>query len=43
MIICLVEKICTDVIEPIVPRMDRDATMDPVVVKTLFENGVSAV
>jgi len=36
-----VEKICLDVIEPLVPRMDQEAMMDPTIIQTLFENGVS--
>lgn len=34
-------KICQDLIEPLVPQMDRDMQMDPSIVETLFENGVS--
>ena len=36
-------KICSDLIEPLVPQMDRDATMDPSIVQALFENGVSGL
>jgi len=36
-------KICQDLIEPLVPQMDRDMQMDPSIVETLFENGLMGV
>jgi hypothetical protein len=38
-----VAKLASDVIKPLVRKMDEESRCDPAVMKALFENGVSVV